>query len=794
MGKLAFTQRLGIAGLLICILGIAGCTSLPDPETSQDFTSNIVATISPGHSVGQTLTSRRPRLDGLTFWLEPSDPDSLLILAVYPSPSHTHPIFTTTVKIGSGPTRVEIPPLPDPPDQEYYIQLKTTQGEIQVFGRDEDIYPQGSAFRDDRPIVADLAFRVTYDYDWRAVVVDLGDLLRIWWVAIPLIINLWLPGWLLLDLSRQRQKFDPGEQAAISIGLSIATIPLLILWTSTVGIHWGRLFSWIFSGGLLIIFAWRILKNPRIRDLRENSRTIFPILAAIFVLALFARFAMVRDLAAPAWVDSVHHSLITNRILKSGGFPNDYLPHIPLEANQYHPGYHSILAVLIWLTGLGTPEAMLILGQVLNALMVFSVYLLTTNLVEDPLAGLVAALITGTLSLMPAYYTSWGRYTQLTGLLILPVGLCWIRWRTSTKPLFSTIFLGGIIIAGLFLVHYRVLIFLGVLVTADWISQLYRFQKNRWAFLGASIKRTAVMALISLLLSFPWLVPTINRFVIPIASQWRGNSTVIPEVHWYFLTGVFGIPVMVLAGFGLLWGIFKRRRFTITLLLWVLVLLILANPGYFHIPFPGGFINQTSVEILLFMPLSVLAGYAASQLMTTIRQRIPLQYRWLWQSAVLSLGAVIAILGLQRMVACLNPNTFLMREADLAAMVWIDLNILADEALVINPTGWGYGLYMGNDGGYWISPLTGRQTVPPNALYGMDGTNRATINQFIEEILPAGEDSEKIWEILRTYGYRYIYIGERGGVISPQSLKESPLFETRYSNHGTWVFETRQVP
>ena len=32
-----------------------------------------------------------------------------------------------------------------------------------------------------------------------------------------------------------------------------------------------------------------------------------------------------------------------------------------------------------------------------------------------------------------------------------------------------------------------------------------------------------------------------------------------------------------------------------------------------------------------------------------------------------------------------------------------------DATVLINPFTWGYGLYAGNDGGFWISPLAGRK-------------------------------------------------------------------------------------
>ncbi|MCJ7703707.1 MAG: hypothetical protein MUO62_19175, partial [Anaerolineales bacterium] len=157
------------------------------------------------------------------------------------------------------------------------------------------------------------------------------------------------------------------------------------------------------------------------------------------------------------------------------------------------------------------------------------------------------------------------------------------------------------------------------------------------------------------------------------------------------------------------------------------------------------------------------------------------------------LGASLGVLGAQRMLPSLNPETLLYRQADSAALAWIQENIPPDETIVINPTGWGYGLYMGSDGGFWISPLIGRQTMPPNVMYGMDRANRDAINQFVETLLPIAEDPPALWDLLRSSGYRYIYIGVRGGAISPQSLRLSPLFTLRYAHQGTWVFEANPL-
>ena len=166
--------------------------------------------------------------------------------------------------------------------------------------------------------------------------------------------------------------------------------------------------------------------------LHSGYRLICPKLPAfsllgIFLLSLGVRLVMARDLSAPAWVNSIHHATITRLILEQGGFPSTYAPYIEIDAAEYHAGFHSTLAVFQWLSGLETPEAMLLLGQVLNALIVFAVYLLAVTLTRQRTAGLAAAAVAGLFTPMPAYYTSWGRYTQLAGLLILPAGLALAR-------------------------------------------------------------------------------------------------------------------------------------------------------------------------------------------------------------------------------------------------------------------------------------------------------------------------------------------------------------------------------
>ena len=156
-------------------------------------------------------------------------------------------------------------------------------------------------------------------------------------------------------------------------------------------------------------------------------------MGAVFISTLAVRLAMARDLSAPPWVDSVHHAMITRLIVELGGFPPTYAPFLNIETANYHPGFHSQLAVFHWLSGMDIATAMLLFGQVLNALTVFAVYLFTTTFTEDRVAGVVAALVAGLFTPMPAYFTSWGRYTELASLVMLPAAMALMKLLLDIK-------------------------------------------------------------------------------------------------------------------------------------------------------------------------------------------------------------------------------------------------------------------------------------------------------------------------------------------------------------------------
>jgi hypothetical protein len=497
---------------------------------------------------------------------------------------------------------------------------------------------------------------------------------------------------------------------------------------------------------------------------------------------------MIRDLAAPPWVDSIHHGLISNLMIENGGLPDTYAPFLPAGANYYHFGFHTTFSTFIWLTGFEIHQGMLIFGQILNASIVLAIYLFVITMTNNRAAGLVGALVVAVFTLMPAYYTSWGRYTHLAGLLVLPVGFRFFVDLVHTEGLHGkktkTIWgLGIITYAGLFLIHYRVAVFLGLLILAYLVIQVH---PRDWL---STLSKLVLIGIFSMVLILPWLPGLLTSLLLPKGTEWVGTGLSLSQIPWKYLKPGLGIQALAMAGFGLVLGLFLFKRFAITVILWTGLMYLLANLSVFGLP-GSGFVNPVSMEITLFMPIAVLSGFAVGGTLEFLEKYISESWQIGIRALIIIIGAGVAILGTQNLLPKLNPITFLAREADFPAIAWIDRNIPDEEVFLINPTGWGYGLYMGNDGGYWISPLTGHQTTTPPVIYGLGKPEEIdTINQLVEKLLPIGEDPQALWKLMRNNNIRYIYLGVRGGILSPKVLSESSLFITRYQQGGTWVFE-----
>ncbi len=300
---------------------------------------------------------------------------------------------------------------------------------------------------------------------------------------------LWLPGVALQRLLRVPFHADWLVALALQIGLGMAWWPLLLLWSTTLGLTWSppvarvAILALLLGGAAALLWVSRQAWQRRLHSLAHQA-VYLTVWCCVAVLAIATRLLQIRSLALPAWVDSVHHVALVRLIVAQGQLPATLDPFVPGGALTYHWGFHAVAAWLAWL--LGTTDAFAIadlvlqVGQIFNVLAVLMLYAAARVLFASRRAGLLAAVSAACITWFPAYFVTWGRYTHLAGVLLLLAALIGL-WQLRHHLRRGYGAQAAILIAGLALVHVRLAFFGGVAVA---ILALLLTAQRRWRALA----------------------------------------------------------------------------------------------------------------------------------------------------------------------------------------------------------------------------------------------------------------------------------------------------------------------
>ncbi len=231
------------------------------------------------------------------------------------------------------------------------------------------------------------------------------------------LVILLLPGLALLAWRPAPERDVPewlGE--AVGLSISLTTLAALVCWV----FHWP-----VSAGGVRVFYGGAALFGLAGRVVRRGTPPfgpVRPLFLGILAALIAWRFYQVYGLAFPPWVDAPHHVLIVRKILEAGGLPADLNPYLAVPF-FYHFGFHVLTALFAALSGAPLEKAALWMGQLLNALVSLSLYYLGRKVWPDPGRAGLAALLSGFVSQMPAYYATWGRYSLLCGLVLLPLAM-----------------------------------------------------------------------------------------------------------------------------------------------------------------------------------------------------------------------------------------------------------------------------------------------------------------------------------------------------------------------------------
>ncbi|MCL4487650.1 MAG: hypothetical protein M1570_05915 [Chloroflexi bacterium] len=704
--------------------------------------------------------------------------------------------------------RFSFSPLNDSLGKTYYLVLALqSAGEVRVGRAPGGTYLEGAMYQNGQPVDAQAGFRLVYApadmiLGWSALGINW---LKILGASIFLLV---IPGWSLLMLVWPAAgAFSLPEKVGLSSGLSIALYPLLLLWSDLVSLHPGPLFAWLPGAIGLALILWRNRSwRPTILSATWKWRQPHPDLPDIALvivagLVLFVRFWIIRSVDMPLWGDSFQHTMIAQLIVDNGGLFDSWKPYADLQTFTYHFGFHSVAAAFHWITLFDMPQAVLWIGQVLNGLAALTLYPLTLRVSGSKWAGVFAVLIAGLLASMPMSYANWGRYTQLTGQVVLPVAvtLIWLALESVT-PNWRLTLLASVALGGLALTHYRVLIFASLFVPAAFLLLVWK--RGRY-LISVSVCMTAA----AWLLFLPWFIHTFSGKLPQIYGQQLTTSAdANPEwIREYNGIGdilnFLPLWLWVLLLLSIAWALWRRKINAQIVGLWWLLILVAANPQWLHLP-GEGVLSNFAVLIAAYIPASVLVGSAAGDWVDKLPwAKVP------WGKTVLLL--IVTLAGLwgsrQRLTDLQVAKSALVTDPDLRAAEWIKKNTPSDAVFLVNSFfAYGGTDVVGSDAGWWLPLLAGRSTTVPPLNYesemGPRPDYREWINNLVHEIETRGIADPEVLAILREHRVTHIYIGQQNGrvnyggpyVLEPEQLLSVPAFHPVYHEDRVWVFEVSQ--
>jgi hypothetical protein len=654
-----------------------------------------------------------------------------------------------------------------------------------------------------------------------------------------LLLLFFAPGFLLERAWPAALPSFPFLRPALWLGLSLSSITILYEWASLVNLSLNTPVLLLLAMLCLVGVVWHLrqplsvlLTLPWDERLQRLAPAPWLAMLAILLLTLWNRFAQIEPLLLPAWVDPVHHALMIRIAAETGQVPSSLQPYLPVDALPYHWGYHVITATLLKLSALPLPQVMLWEGQILNALHILPCAALATYFWRSPLAGLGAALVVGTIAIMPSYYVSWGRYTHLTGLLLLPpVAIAWHSLLCA--PLRNHIIHTALLLAGLSMIHILVLLLtLSLLAT---ITALWALTQA-WPASLVRLKAPLASSALALVLALPWLWFLFQHMILAVVEKPEtivsggGYVAFNTSLLWTRKNDVLIALALIVA----LWGFGRRAGAALLPIVWVGLLLLLANPwtlGYF-LTCVGALVllwalrNQhylvaTSTVILLlllhpwsrpihhtwlltndiiiislFVPISLLLGGGLTLLVQRIVALRP--RRWLFYPA-LALCALLlsgaALRGTYDLRNVVNQQTILIKPADLPALDWIATHTPPDARFLIRSAGWYPDAHRGTDGGYWIMPLTGRWTSTPPALFTHADpayvAKIASITAITTNYEPGQE--EVLYDLIRQHNITHVYLSDRSAPMTVQTFRGIP-HDIVYQQDGITILEIRSVP
>lgn len=612
-------------------------------------------------------------------------------------------------------------------------------------------------------------------------------------------------------------------------GMGMGLPALGALWLRVINARWigaPLVIAYLLTG--IACLVWLALRKRR---RLEISASLAPrlLLLLVLVAATISRLYASRDMAFGHLGDSLQHTVITQLVVDNNGLFSDWSPYAPIASFTYHYGFHVIAAMFHWATGAAVARSVVLVGQTINVLTILVAYSGATLLFQrysnrasmPEWGGLIACLVPAFLSTQPAYYVNWGRYTQLAGQLILPLigPLLIAYWTQSADEKASSqlrrILLFGLLLAGLFVTHYRVSLFAVAFIVVSVVVAFAQGWDRRT--LARGLRLVALIGGIGVALSAPWIITTwsgklpalysglIQQAGLPSAG--RSAFELPPMAPFYVKTWM-----VILAGFALLIAV--RQRFWPILHVAGWTGALLAFPTIYLLGLPGaGVIDWFSVYLALYIPLSFMVGFAGLSI-AAWAQHIGDRLANVTLSILATIVVAASLWGMTFQPGILDESRGRMvSNVDVEAFDWIKQNTDKDASFLISGFPCFGGPLCGNDAGWWLTYVTGRTSSIPPLPYTTETTRpvdfRVKLQAFYSGLrqLPTQNGQPVVIDLttpdaiklIRDRGFTHIFIGDLrfpsdSDRLDAEKLAISPAFRLVFARGNARIYVVNPLP
>ena len=591
-----------------------------------------------------------------------------------------------------------------------------------------------------------------------------------------------VPGMLLLRFLAWDLIQGWAARFAAAFGLSASAWAVTLLWFRVIELP-------ISKTGTRISFVVLAILLPGLLLLKRRPAGGIPIthtsmnhphdLALITLAVFIGVFYLVRylNLLAGTGVDSMHHTFFTDEILRTGMIPRNYGIYTNIVTFTYHFGYHAFATALSLISGITPRLTLLLTNGILMGMVCLVLGAIVQSLTKKLFPAIVAMLITGIIYLYPSFIIYWGRYPQFLGTILTAVWLLLLlRWRENGYKGLRMGVLLGIVSAGIFLTHYRILIATVILALAflilDWKA----------IFADRAYLRLSFAGLLGLLLSAPWLLIYFSQqklgFPIPTKpseaaffSFDRLGNEFDQELATFILAILFFLFILL----NFRW----KNKFIQIMTVWVALIALLSQPFLL-----GERMDPVSMMMSSFLPISLVLGIGLNELLEclksqTIRAAINIA------TGTLVLAGVAA--GVYRWTQIDPAGISFVKPGDIEAANWIKANTPPNAKFLISEYQYPFSesLIVGMDGGSWLPVLAQRVTSAYPMTYAIERTASPNDLQHNLEAyqISLEPDSAHSVEWMKDNGFEYYYLGlQRLAEISRESLQAAgyaPIYENQ---------------